>query len=325
MNDSWLAQVIAQLADASAVAVLTILSAKGSTPREAGAFMLVTNQSQSGSIGGGALEFEATKWAKERVAEHLSDEVAEIRGKTGFSRHSRDFALGPDLGQCCGGHVTLLCEIYDQTSHCDLTALSHLAPVQLLHDLASQDLPVPYDGTKAGFYYNAKTAQLVTTHDRRKQKLYLYGAGHVGRALIDVTSGLDLERVWVDTSQSRFPEIVPDDVTIVPASDMAVIAHHAPPSTIHIVMSYAHQIDEAICYALLAKGDFAKLGLIGSKTKKARFASRFRTAGIDERQIDRLICPIGLHTITGKSPAHVALSIAGQLAVWLEESVTSPA
>ena len=99
---------------------------------------------------------------------------------------------------------------------------------------------------------------------------------------------------------------------------MSVIAAHAPKDAIHIVMTYSHQFDEAICQALLVRGQFGHLGLIGSQTKKARFAKRLRSAGIAQAMIERLNCPIGLVQIKDKSPAHVALSIAGQIAVWLE-------
>ena len=100
---------------------------------------------------------------------------------------------------------------------------------------------------------------------------------------------------------------------------MAQIAAHAPEGAFHIIVTYSHQFDEAITHALLAKGVFGKIGLIGSATKKARFAKRFRAAGLAQDAIDRVQCPVGLPDVKGKAPAHVALSIAGQIAVWLEE------
>ena len=120
-------------------------------------------------------------------------------------------------------------------------------------------------------------------------------------------------------SADRFPSESAQDVTVIPARDMAIIARHAPPKTIHIVMSYAHSLDEDIIYAVLERNDFLHVGLIGSKTKAARFKNMFKARGIDEARLARLHCPIGLPQIKGKSPPHIALSIASQIAIWLDE------
>ncbi len=186
------------------------------------------------------------------------------------------------------------------------------------HDLSSQQLASPYHKTASAFSYDQKKDHLILRDTPAPTPVYIYGAGHVGQALIAVTSGLYIDRIWVDTAPERFPATTAADVTIVPAPDMSVIAQHAPKGAIHIVMTYSHNYDEAICQTLLSKGDFGYLGLIGSHTKKARFAKRLKSVGIEESVIERMQCPIGLSQIKDKSPAHVALSIAGQIAVWLE-------
>ena len=94
------------------------------------------------------------------------------------------------------------------------------------------------------------------------------------------------------------------------------IAFRAPQGAAHLVMTHSHSLDEAICLQILMRGNFAYLGLIGSKSKRARFAKRLAAAGVLPAVLDRLICPIGISEITGKSPAHVALSIAADLAIW---------
>lgn len=311
-HQSWLDIIIASLRDDTPVARLVIISAKGSAPREAGAEAYVTQQSQSGTIGGGTLEFEAVHIARRTTADSTD------KPQTGFRRLIRDFALGPDLGQCCGGHVRLLIEIFNPSCLEALIAIKEANAPAYCHDLGTQQIATPHHKIASGLCYDQKKEQLILADNPAPTPVYIYGAGHVGQALIAVTNALYIDRIWVDTSRDRFPNEAPSDVTIVPASDMSIIAAHAPKDAIHIVMTYAHHLDEAICQALLAKGDFAHLGLIGSNTKKARFAKHFAAAGIGQEMIDRLNCPIGLADIKDKSPAHVALSIAGQIAVWLE-------
>ena len=312
MVSDWLAEITASLHQDKPVARLIILSAKGSTPRGAGAELIITQERQSGSIGGGALEYQATHIARDALASLPA---------TGFVRFVRDFALGPDLGQCCGGNLRVLFECFAPATLADLQAMQSAEAKAYHHDLNSQTLAEPYQGKMTGqfFSYDRASAELVMAAKTARTPLYIYGAGHVGRALLNVTSALAVDRIWVDSAPNRFPEETPEDVTIAPARDMAQIAAHAPEGAFHIIVTYSHQFDEAITHALLAKGVFGKIGLIGSATKKARFAKRFRAAGLAQDAIDRVQCPVGLPDVKGKAPAHVALSIAGQIAVWLEE------
>ena len=89
----------------------------------------------------------------------------------------------------------------------------------------------------------------------------------MGRALIAVTSGLPLDRFWIDTEQDRFPDDVPQDVEKIIAANPAQIPDYAPKDAIHLVMSYSHQIDLELCLAVLKRNQFKRLGLIGSQTK----------------------------------------------------------
>lgn len=311
MSYVWLDEVIAHLGIHQSVARLVIIAAKGSAPRGTGAEMIVTADTQTGTIGGGALEYQASHLARQNLADMPA---------SGFARLVRNFALGPDLGQCCGGNVRVLSELFTPAILPELIALQEADAPAYCHELTTQNMPLFYDDdvvssphldkAQERFYMPAKSA---------RQRLYIYGAGHVGRALIAATNDLGLDRVWVDSAPERFPDNVTDDVTIVPARDMARIAHHAPRGAFHIIVTYSHQIDEAITYALLAKQGSDKIGLIGSRTKKARFDKRFAAQGLSQAAIAGYQCPVGLSAIQGKSPPHVALSIAGQIAVWLEE------
>lgn len=313
----WGEQVQHYLQDGQNVCRIVVADAKGSTPREAGADMYVTARESNGTIGGGTLEFEAMAIARQILAEITEDSV-------GFSRQFRSFALGPNLGQCCGGQVTLLFEGFTPGCLTALAAASSLPADGYIHKAGSRfqasDICVPADEAVHSPVYDKNSQTLYMPPAQLFVPFYLYGAGHVGRAVMGAVSGLSLEKIWVDTHAERFPASVDSSVTLVPATDMSVIAAHAPKGAIHIVMSYSHRIDEALVYTILKKGDFAHLGLIGSRTKYQRFCSSLEKQGIAAEQLARLVCPVGLPVLKSKAPAHVGLSIAAQIAHWLEPS-----
>jgi xanthine dehydrogenase accessory factor len=151
--------------------------------------------------------------------------------------------------------------------------------------------------------------------DQSKTLLFLYGAGHVGRALVRVLSDLPFQVRWIDISESRFPAgiIESTELTTLAATDPAAIARTAPAGAFHLVMTYSHPLDLAICHEVLKGGTFAYLGLIGSATKRARFTKRLRELGHPENALHHLTCPIGLPGVAGKEPAIIAISVAAQL------------
>ncbi|WP_264210638.1 xanthine dehydrogenase accessory protein XdhC [Leisingera thetidis] len=285
------------VAEHGRVARVVIAAVRGSSPRDTGTAMLVWQTGQSGTIGGGTLEYEAAQAAR-----------AQLIPKR-FSTH----ALGPDLGQCCGGAVTLLSEIYEAA---DMAALAggviarpaSPAPVpmavkRILATARSQGLapdPQLVDGWMIEPVHEPQTA------------LWIWGAGHVGRALVDVLSPLpDLQITWADTGAERFPAEIPAGVTAVPAADPALLVRHAPENAAHLVLTYSHALDLALCHALLSHG-FAFAGLIGSKTKWARFRSRLAALGHAPGAIARITCPIGDPDL-GKHPQMIAVGVAAQL------------
>jgi xanthine dehydrogenase accessory factor len=141
----------------------------------------------------------------------------------------------------------------------------------------------------------------------------IYGAGHVGRALIRVLEGLPFAVTWADIDAGRFPKTAPTQAARRIAADPAALAAEAPPRAIHIVMTHSHPLDLAICHAVLVRGDFRFLGLIGSQTKRTRFLKRLRELGVPQDRLARLICPIGLPGVKGKQPAVIAVAVAAQL------------
>lgn len=275
------------------VARVVVADVQGSAPRETGAAMLVWKDGQSGTIGGGALEFELAQLAR--------------NGAAGTSKH----ALGPDMGQCCGGSVKILTERYDLATAQSLpkdiiargTGEMPLAVAKLLN-IARNSGKSPSVQCIGGWMVEPV---LSPTH-----ALWIWGAGHVGRALVSVLAPLpDFAITWVDTSADRFPTHIPDGVATLPAQSPDKAIPYAPVSAHHLILTYSHAIDLALCHGVLSHG-FASCGLIGSATKWARFSKRLAAFGHSQTQISRINCPIGDPTL-GKHPQMIAIGVANQL------------
>jgi xanthine dehydrogenase accessory factor len=145
------------------------------------------------------------------------------------------------------------------------------------------------------------------------RKLYLFGAGHVGRALILALAPLPFDVIWIDPREGAFPSAVPSNVMTIQSENPAVEIADAPPCSFALVMTHSHGLDLEITDAVLRSPRFAYAGLIGSATKRARFSRRLREAGIAECRIAGLVCPIGSPSITSKHPAAIAAATAVQL------------
>ena len=277
------------------VARVVIAAHDGSSPREVGASMLVWESGQSGTVGGGALEFEAAAKARAMLA--------------GAERAVDRVALGPALGQCCGGAVTLWTEVYDALPVSEAGVIARgpgempLAVKRILAAARGQGLR-PSPGLVQGWL-----VEPVAVADRQ---VWVWGAGHVGRALVSVLAPLPgIAVTWVDVAAERFPDQVPDGVTAVPATDPAVVADHAPEGAEHLILTYSHALDLELCHRLLNRG-FKACGLIGSATKWARFRSRLGALGHDTAAIGHIRCPIGDPSL-GKHPQAIAVGVVAEL------------
>lgn len=288
-----LAALQAAVAAHGRVARVVIADVQGSSPREVGAAMLVWDGGQSGTIGGGALEYQA---------------AAQAFARTGFSRHP----LGPELGQCCGGAVTLWTEVFDSDalSALDGDAVFARGPGEM--PLAVKRLTTCARNQGAPVRPRMVQGWFVEPMATPRQPVWIWGAGHVGRALVDVLQPLpDMAITWVDTAPERFPDIVPGGVTALPARDPLRVIRHAPRDAAHLIVTYSHALDLGLCDGLLHHG-FSFAGLIGSDTKKARFASRLRKLGHSDARISDITCPIGQKTL-GKHPQAIAIGVAAQI------------
>ncbi len=281
------------------VARILIADHKGSSPREAGTSMLVWGTGYSGTIGGGALEYQAIKNAQKQLQNNSLTSVQRI-------------PLGPNLGQCCGGSVTLVTEYFTQATLPDTDTI-YARPVK-------PDTPEPLwvkriqaklrNGTDTPDTH-LQDGWLVEPIAQPLQPVWIYGAGHVGRAIIDTLQGLPFDVTWIDTSADRFPAKIPENVTQLVAQNPALVARHAPHDAQHYILTYSHAIDLELCHAILGHS-FKTVGLIGSKTKHARFITKLRALGHSSTQISRIICPIGDPSL-GKEPKAIALGITSAL------------
>jgi xanthine dehydrogenase accessory factor len=292
---------LAALADAVAaqgrVARILVGTVDGSAPREAGAAMLVWQDGSAGTIGGGALEWEAMERARGMLRSEAMRAVERV-------------PLGPALGQCCGGAVTLLTEVFEAATLPRPEAGVFARSVDgRPMPLAVKRLLVRARGT--GSLPAAELVQgwMVEPVTSPCLPVWIWGAGHVGRALVAVLAPLpDFAITWVDVGSDRFPDVLPPDVTVLPTTDPARLVPHCPAGAAHLVLTYSHALDLELCHRLLTQG-FASLGLIGSQTKWARFRGRLRALGHSDPQIARIRCPIGDPAL-GKHPQAIAIGVA---------------
>ncbi|MDA5093436.1 xanthine dehydrogenase accessory protein XdhC [Aliiroseovarius sp. KMU-50] len=287
------------ICDHGNVVRVVVAEIKGSAPREVGAAMMVWADGQSGTIGGGELEWQATEKARDLLS-----------GGTQLDR----YPLGPALGQCCGGAVTVLSEHFDQTSLEDLSGIDVFAraPQGGEPPLAVHRAIQRYRDRGESFAPELVQGWMIEPMSPSRQPVWIYGAGHVGRALVNMLAPLPQFAItWVDTGPERFPADIPDGVTVLPAANPGNAVKFAPDDAHHLVLTYSHQIDLALCHAILLHGHFG-LGLIGSATKWSRFQSRLADLGHDHEKIRTINCPIGDPGL-GKHPQAIAIGVTTAL------------
>jgi len=355
--------------------LVTVTRTDGSTPREVGARMIVTLTGISGTIGGGNLEYQSVKTARQLL------ETSTKPHKT--KRTVMNFQLGPALGQCCGGVAQVMFEIVgdDPATNTWLTLITATAsrnePFALITVVPTVPADEVYDGKlvvsntgiagsledkfieneAVAIVRNMLTQQsgsppsvltvggqqlLVEFLFQEDFNIVLFGAGHVGKEMVEVLSGLPCRITWIDSRELEFPDSVPDNVRIkirdATAEDHLLLEHQgcgdcgrtnsdeaqesfqtdsyvidAPSGAYFLVMTHSHQLDFWLCESILRRGNFDYLGLIGSKTKRVKFVRRMARRGLSSESTSRLTCPIGIDGIPGKSPREIAVAVAAQI------------
>jgi xanthine dehydrogenase accessory factor len=320
---SWLTIARERTACGAPSVLVTVCCVAGSAPREPGTKMLVSADGQEGTVGGGKLEFVITDQARKMLASRAPHRF-------------QSYPLGPLLAQCCGGRVGILLERIDASSAEWLNAIvekeeqglpyairttledgrvakhildrtgiieMHAESVRLI--AANGQLIDP--GTAK---VETRNLNVIETVDPRPQ-LTMFGAGHVGKALAPILATLPIRTRWFDT---RLEFGRPDSpLQPVIADDLVAVADAAPPGGLYLVFTQSHDLDYALTRAILARANFAYAGLIGSATKRARFEKRLVADGVPRAMLSRLTCPIGAIGLTSKAPEVLAVAIAAEL------------
>jgi len=307
--------------EAGAAVLVTVAAVKGSVPREPGARMLVRAQAFDGTVGGGHLE-------------HRALDIARAMLRLGEARRLERFALGPSLGQCCGGVAWLAFERAEREQLDILRSRRHLDTWRLVAlDGASEWTLLDEAGQRLagaaatpGFTPVPDTRVVEGEGGRRwlldavlapRDHLILFGAGHVGAAIVRALASLPCRVTWVDERDDLFPDRVPANVTIEATDTPEALVARAAPGTSFLVMTHSHALDLRLCHAILSRPGRDWFGLIGSHTKRSQFEARLQARGVGAARINDMVCPIGLPGIEGKAPAVIAASVAAQLlTVW---------
>ncbi|HEY3695788.1 xanthine dehydrogenase accessory protein XdhC [Phenylobacterium sp.] len=307
----WIAQAVRAVRRGETLVMTAVVGVQGSTPREAGARMLVWPDRFSGTIGGGALERQALDQARRLLAQ---DE----------RRHAlQDYPLGPLLGQCCGGHMRLLVERLDASSlpwlEQALAACQGGAPFRLQAELRDGELRrsvaaaeggAPPDGPRTPI---GEVRLLAETIMPVRPRLAIFGAGHVGQATARAFAPLPFDLAWLASREDLRPETGAARAQLMDEDALEAWVATAPAGGLYAIFTHSHDLDYRLARAVLRRGDFAYLGLIGSATKRARFERRLRVEGFGDADFARLTCPLGLPGLKSKAPAVIAVALAAQL------------
>lgn len=331
MNE-WIDELSDLSAAGERVVLVTVVGIRGSAPREVGAKMIVSGGTTFGTIGGGQLEYQCARIAVGMLGDDESPAV-------------RTFPLGTSMGQCCGGVVDMLFEpIAMQLPPWlrDIRALhGQREPAVIVTHLPGEHGKCVV--THADAYGDdaalqpdiVARARAGLEAGRRSQRIgewffenivgtdfniAVFGAGHVGSAVVRALSALDCNVRWIDSRRNIFRS-TPVNVRAVEATEPALEVAAMPARGCYLIMTHSHAIDFEICDRVLRRHDFAYCGLIGSMSKRRRFEKRLRSAGIQARDIERLVCPIGVDGITGKKPAEIAVAATAEVLQAWERAV----
>jgi len=322
MNE-WIEELSDLTAAGERVVLVTVAGIRGSAPREVGAKMIVTDELTIGTIGGGQLEFQCTRIACDMLDDDESPEL-------------RKFPLGSSMGQCCGGVVDILFESFANGLPAwlrDLRALyGQREGAALVTDLSGEmgkyvvtannvfgdsEVPANIESiAREGLESNRRAHRIDDWFFEdivgTEFNIAVFGAGHVGSAVVRSLSTLDSNIRWIDSRRNVFRD-TPSNVRAIESADPALEVAAMPANSCFLVMTHSHAIDFNICDRILRRGDAVYCGLIGSVSKRRRFEKRFRSQGMSEDMLEHLICPIGVDGITGKKPAEIAVAASAEV------------
>jgi xanthine dehydrogenase accessory factor len=349
MMHTWIGHAERLLKSGEAVVLITVARAEGSTPREPGARMLVTRDGQWLTIGGGNLEWRATEVARgmlaapdttaarrlERVSlgpalgqccggvatlafERLG--VADLAWLSTLAQRLRDgrasrrsVLVNEAVAQSAGERVKMPSGTLPATAADEDNA-------GIANDPASRvEIDEVVEGARdallppCGLRDEGGRRWLVDLISPPDFHVFLFGAGHVGQALVRILGTLPCNVSWVDERDAQFPDVVPSNVAIEATDTPEAIIADAPRGSYFLVMTHSHALDQHLCHHILKRDDYAYFGLIGSRTKRRKFEHRLQERGVSAAQLARMVCPIGVRGIRGKAPDIIAVAVAAQL------------
>jgi xanthine dehydrogenase accessory factor len=350
----WPAELAARVAREKHAVLVTVAHASGSTPREAGTAMVVGAQDTFGTIGGGHLEFEAIRLARDALAHEPMPAPWLVR-----------FPLAARLGQCCGGVATLAFAVAGADSHgwldaalaCERTG-AVMALVSRIggdndrkaHMVVTVDHAVGSLGSDA-LDSAAVAAARPRLHARKPDaalvaspagagvtllvhtivpgdfSVLVFGNGHVGRALVQVLGALPAAVRWIDARDADFPAAVPANVEVIATDVPEAELNAAPHGAYVIVTTHNHALDLSLVTAAFARDDWRYLGLIGSKSKRNQFEKRLLARGYTRERLARLTCPIGRSAglaIESKEPGAIAVAVVAEILAVREKQDVVP-
>ncbi len=311
---NWIEQLIRFAGGEDVVARAVIARVCGPTPRAAGTSLLIAAERHEGRIGRGQAMAQVLASARQLIERRRGHD-----GSTPWLRARLEIGTGPVLGEPTGGLIVVLIEAFgaDEISH--LRNLASRRPILTrpfsegaaprgMSDAGPGTPPVMIDDK--GF--------VMERFETRRRHFHVYGTGLSAQALVRTLAGLPFEVIWHDQAPTHFPAVVPAGVVVDREQDPVSAARLAEPASFHAVMTSDHELDLAVCRAVLQCGRFGYLGVIGSKLKRERMLVRLRDEQIAEALLARIACPIGLSALRSKNPPVMALSIAAEAMIVLE-------
>lgn len=332
---NWIDTLCDIVNESGTACLVSVAKIRGSAPRDAGARMVVTPNGIVGTIGGGQLEYQCTRLAVERLA------GAVTMKNVGMLNTVRTFPLGTNCGQCCGGVVEVHFENISVADAGSLHELKRLRDQQQEFVAVSgpRGRALVVDGIITNFGLSAsrlETAARIAQemcdraqhirclHDSGEVYLFeriavsnfnlaIFGAGHVGSAVVATLAVLDSRIRWIDSRTNVLPENVPTNVLAIESDAVASEVAAMPPASYFLIMTHSHALDLEICDQVLRRRDARYCGLIGSLSKRRRFERLLRKQGMVDEMLANLVCPIGIAGIPGKRPQEIAVAVAAEL------------
>jgi xanthine dehydrogenase accessory factor len=190
-------------------------------------------------------------------------------------KETMDIPLGPEIGQCCGGRTQLR---------------FRRVTTDVLEELETRRVD----------------------EAEHRPAVYLFGAGHVGRALAAALAPLPLAVTVIETRKEELTNLPAETKTLLTPMPEALIAE-VPAGSAIVILTHDHALDFLIAREALARTDLAYTGMIGSATKRATFSSWLSREGGERRWLEHLTLPIGGTAVRDKRPEVIAAMTAAEI------------